>query len=345
MNTARLFHTGIFFAGLLCFVPLLAPAQEAESDAAIDRLVKQLDADEFAERQAATQKLEELGASALLALEAATQGKSHEAASRAMAILKTHFQSGQPALKQAAKESLQRIAKGENAAAARHAEEVLTPPPEPNANARPALPGLRPGMAPLRLAIAGAAKRVSVKTVNGVKDVEVEEKDRKIKIHDDPAKGIEMEVTEKKDGKEETKKYEAKNADELKTKHPEAHKLFEEFAKAGAAAVRVEVVGGARPPIVPALPAPVEAAPAKVVPAEPMPARIGDAPVLPPIKLRTADTEKQLADSLQAALKEVEAALEQLGKATDKPDELPRVKERLEAAQKRLNELKAKLAE
>jgi hypothetical protein len=61
-----------------------------------------------------------------------------------------------------------------------------------------------------------------VKNVNGVKDIEAEEVGRKVKIHDDPDEGIEMSVTEKKDVKEVTKVYKAKNAEELKEKHPEA---------------------------------------------------------------------------------------------------------------------------
>lgn len=349
----------LLLVGGLCLASF-SPGEEPTNEDAqeISRLIRQLDADEFAQRQAASQKLEELGKPALPALEAAAQGDSHEAASRAMAILKTHFLQGQPAMKGAAKEVLERIAKGANATAARHAEELLAPPPEPKPNDRAVAPGLRPvapalrlGGAIPRLAIAGGmAKRISVKTVNGVKDIDVEEGERKIKIHDDPAKGITLEVTEKKDGKDATQKYEAKNAEELKTKHPEAHKLYEEYSQ-GAGVLRIGGRFRELGPLLLPVPAPVGPVPAEpapppvAVPAEPKPPRVGDAPVVPPLKLRTADTEKQLAEKIQAALNEMEAALEQLAKATDKPGELPRVKERLEAAKKRLDELKAKLAE
>jgi hypothetical protein len=205
--------------------------------------------------------------------------------------------------------------------------------------AQPAQPvpgGFRPAL-PLRVAFGGAAfKRVTVKDVNGVKDIDAEEADRKIKIHDDPAKGIEMEITEKKDGKDVIQKYEAKNAEELKTKHPEMHKLYEQYAKGPAGGIRIEAFAGGFPGI-----------PGRVlppgIPAPPVPAF--PAPILLPAKLRTGETEKQLAERLDAALKEVTESLEQFGKIADKSDELSRTKEKLEAARKRLEELKAKLAE
>src|SRR2546426_468022 len=68
----------------------------------------------------------------------------------------------------------------------------------------------------------GGFKRMHMKNVNGVKEIEVDDNGKKVKIVDDPNNGIKVEVTEKnKEGKEETKKYEAKNADELKKNHPE----------------------------------------------------------------------------------------------------------------------------
>src|SRR5262245_58647778 len=60
-----------------------ASAQESTMD-----LVRQLDADEFAQREIASRKLTELGAGAVPDLAKAAQGKSLEVSSRAFAILK-----------------------------------------------------------------------------------------------------------------------------------------------------------------------------------------------------------------------------------------------------------------
>jgi hypothetical protein len=96
-------------------------------------------------------------------------------------------------------------------------------------------------------------KRMSIKIVNGVKDIEVEEKDRKIKIHEEPTGKIEVEVTQKKDGKEKTSKYQAENADELKKKHPEAHKIYEQYGKGNAGGAiqmpRLRLRRGGLPPL------------------------------------------------------------------------------------------------
>jgi len=65
--------------------------------------------------------------------------------------------------------------------------------------------------------------------VNGVKHFQCEEYGRKTKITDDPQNGITIEYTQKQGGTDETKKYEAKDAKELETKHPEGHKLYQQY--------------------------------------------------------------------------------------------------------------------
>ena len=58
--------------------------------------------------------------------------------------------------------------------------------------------------------------RVSIKVVNGNKEIEADKGDRKVKIKEDAAGKIKMEVTDKNDqGKLNTEKYEADNADDL----------------------------------------------------------------------------------------------------------------------------------
>jgi hypothetical protein len=230
------------------------PATEAVTATDIPKLIKQLDSEDFAERQAASSRLAGAAEMAIPALEKAALGESREASMRAFDILRNHLEKGGPTARDAAKDALERIAKADAGGASRRATEILTPPTPvaPPRNVRagfaPAIPIMpAPGFAPapggIRIAgarivvaagAAGGGIETKIKVENGVKTTEVKDKDRQVKIVDDPDKGLQLEVTETKDGKEKTEKYEAKNADELKTKHPEAHKIYEEYsAKAG----------------------------------------------------------------------------------------------------------------
>lgn len=226
--------------------PPLAPAHPIAAEE-IERLAAAMDADSFSERQAASQRLGEMGPAAFPALEKAVAGSSREAASRALDILKKHLDGGDEATKAAAKETLERLAQSDIGAVARRASEALSPP-QPVALANRLIAPARLIRPQVQIRAnnprGNVVRRVSVRVVNGVKTVDAEENGRKVKYVDDPAKGIEMEVTEA--GK--TQKYSAKNAEELKQKHPAAHKLYEEYANG----LRIQV-GAA--PVVPAAPA------------------------------------------------------------------------------------------
>ena len=86
----------------------------------------------------------------------------------------------------------------------------------------------------------GRTEDATTKITDGVKDIEAEDAGKSIKIDDDPAKGIKIEVTSKKDGKDVTQKFEAKNAAELKKKSPEGYKLYQKYAEN-----QVQLNGGA----------------------------------------------------------------------------------------------------
>lgn len=267
-----------FMFAVLSHGALFSLAQEAkteessktESPSAIEleRLTEQLDAPEYADRQAASQRLAELGNRALPALEKAAQGESREAASRAFDLLKKLHDSADPNSKAAAKEALGRLAESKSAPAARRAKEMLDPTKTPETPNNPAVvpPAvIRPGIGGIRIAggaIAGG-KRISIRNENGVKTIESTEEGKSIKIHDDPNNGIKIEVTEKKDGKEETKKFEAKDADDLKKNHPEIHKEYEALSQGfGGGGIRVQIGGAAIPvPIPGAVPVPAPALP------------------------------------------------------------------------------------
>lgn len=228
------------------------PADTAE----IAALVEQLDSDSFAERQAASGKLSRIGQPAIASLAKAAVGDSLEVTARAIDILRTMLKSDDEPTQKAARAALEELAKGEQTAAAGRAARALKSPEEllPPAGMLPPGVQIMPGAA-IQIAVAGVgARKVSVRTVNGVKTIEAEEGDQKIKIVDDPNQGIKMEVASKKDGKDVTETYEAKNAEELKKKHPEAYKIYgkyDQMGGMGAIAVQMQIGGNMQPVQVP----------------------------------------------------------------------------------------------
>ncbi|MBL7039234.1 MAG: hypothetical protein ISR77_11435 [Pirellulaceae bacterium] len=238
--------------GLVCSFAAVADAAEAEakdkpagtvaSAEEIADLVQQLDADQYSQREAATKRLMAIGKPAVSAVSKAAVEGSLEVTGRAIDILKNLYGSSDETTKKAAEEALQKLADGDHRAAARRAKDILKPKQVPGQG----FPGggIILGGANIQIQVAGAAngKKVSIKTVNGVKTIEAEEKDKKIKIVDDPKQGIKMEITTKKDGKEQTEKIEAKNAEELKKKNKEAYELYKEYSQqqAGVAVAQIQ---------------------------------------------------------------------------------------------------------
>ena len=84
---------------------------------------------------------------------------------------------------------------------------------------------------------------MSVKNVNGVKEIEASEDGKTVKIKEDPAQGIKIEATEKVNGKEVTKKYEGKDTDDLKKNHPAGYELYKKYG-GGQAGGGVQLQGG-----------------------------------------------------------------------------------------------------
>ncbi len=324
-------------------------AEPAKLD--IATLIKQLDADEYNDRQSASAKLAAAGESAVPALEKAAASDSREMSMRAFDILKGHFDKGTPAVKDAARQALERISQGDLGAASRRATEALTPPSTKDAN-NPAAGNVRvlpfapvPGgirIAGARVAIAagavGGGVETKIKVENGIKTTEVKDKDRQVKIVDDPDKGLQLEVTETKDGKETTKKYEAKNADDLKTKDAEAHKIYEQYSQKGAE-IKIGGFGfapaGVPLPIAPAVPA---IAPARLVPIAPaLPPMAVPAEIGPPTKKADA------LEGLDKALQEAEASLKEAFKQSGDSEQLKRATQRLEEVRKQLEQLRSSL--
>ena len=214
----------------------------AEDTADYEQLIRQLDSSKFSERRAATQELRDAGKAAFETLRRAADSDSAEVTSRSIEILKHHLDNSDASTKQAAKAALEALAESKNEMAARLAYRALNPKKEEEPVEQPA-GGIGFGPVQIQMQIRAAKnnrQKMQIRVQNGIKSVEIEEGDRKIKIHED-ANGIKVEVTEKIDGKEETKKYEAKDAAELQRKHPKA---FKEYSKLKHVGGGIQIQGG-----------------------------------------------------------------------------------------------------
>jgi hypothetical protein len=309
----RTILAAVMAAGILQLSTLWAADENATPAVDFSELVKQLDSALYAERQAATEELSKAGRDAIPALIKAAGSKRREVATRAVRILGQHFENVEP-LKEEAKAALEKIAAGKNPVAARLARKTLDPPKPP-----PVAPGrlqvLGGGQIQIQIrAVAGNGRRVQTRIVNGVKQIEAEEKGRRVKIVDDPNNGIKIEITEKKDGKETTKRFEAKDANDLKKQSPEAHKVYEQYTKQG-----IQVRG-------------LQLQPGRVLQIRPAQIRRLAIP-------RIAEVIEQAGTELAEAIERIEKALE-----NDRDtDTLKKALEQLEQVKKRLDDAKENL--
>jgi hypothetical protein len=294
----------------------------------IDQWIRQLDDASFAKRQAASGELSKAGKQVVPALEKAAAGDSRETTVRSIDLLKQFFETGSDDAKAAAKEALTRLSTCDKPSAAARAQAALAPQPK---TPQPLNPRVVPGggiqlgrnaQIQLRVQAIGGnnAKRVTIKVVNGEKQIEAVEKDRKIKINQDVAGKIKMEVVEKDEkGKEKTSKYEAKDADELKKRHPEAAKIYEEYAKGGAGNIQIQAIQGnfnlpnGRGP----LPVPPRIAPFR--PALPK-ANQDAAKRLEEAQKRIAEMKKELEKATEEA-NQLKDRVKQMEEAKDEPEE------------------------
>ena len=99
------------------------------ADDEIRRLVGRLDADRFADRQAASKRLEEIGLTAIGPLAAAAPRGSLELEQRAMQILERFYRSPDEGLCNTAKVALKKLATSSRESVARRAKEILKFPP------------------------------------------------------------------------------------------------------------------------------------------------------------------------------------------------------------------------
>ncbi len=203
-----------------------------------EQWLEKLGAPLFRQRQEAMRRLTDLGLQALPHVEQAAQSSDAEVRSRALAILLRHFGSESEELRREARAVLERLAKGDGPVA-RLADAILNPPPEPSPL------DIQKRLLALQLAQAGRANGAVVPIFMG--QVQVGAKgaqaiaNRSVAIHE--AGGRKVRIQQSGDsikiewsepagnnGKELINRAEARNVDELRRQHPEAYKVYEQYA-------------------------------------------------------------------------------------------------------------------
>jgi len=229
-----------------------ADSDAALSPAEIARLIEQLDSPLFGERQDASRRLNDAGKSVLSDLEKAATVPSREVSARALDILKSHFQRGDADAKQAAKESLTRLAGSNNASISQRAHSVIDPPKDWSSGAQFGFRG--PGwIAPPPIA-PPATQTISISDINGQREVKITDEARIVKMQTWPTGRIEIDIEEKLPGRR-GKTIQAKNLEDLKAKDADVAQLYEQYQHRARAPLG-GIFGGPMPPLraAPALP-------------------------------------------------------------------------------------------
>ncbi len=323
-----------------------APEVKAAADN-IAQWIKQLDADKFADRQAASEKLFEAGKAAVPSLTEAATGDSLEVTIRSIDLLQRFLDSDDKSIQAAAKEGLEKIAQSDKSGAARRARQVLNP----NEDQQPQGPmgGLNMGRVQLQFGgLPGGGmnmKSVNITENNGVKQINAEEGDRKIKITKNADESIKMEITEKVNGKDQTKKFSAKNADELKKKSPKAYETYKEYAEDNAMGgmLQLNIGGGAMGPgVIPPMPA-MPAMPAM----PPMPALPPQLGKIPGIQILGPGGALNGSNDLGESLKNWNESLKTMSDDLEpdklSPEEKKELKARIDEFKKQLDKLHRRL--
>lgn len=181
----------------------------------ISEWIDQLDADDFVARANALQKLKAAGPLSCNALAEAAMREGRDRRWQALRLLRVAWEEGEPTWREAARQALQKIAAGDRELPAHFAREALRPKPDPAqipTGARPPRPHSPPGLVnPL----AASVHRTAM----------LQDGPRRVRIVECPSTGIEVQISEMKDGRQCLEEYQAKDMTELEEKHPEVFKV------------------------------------------------------------------------------------------------------------------------
>ena len=236
------------FALLVFSLGTTLTAQESKVDQRVDELIEQLDSAKFSERVAATRQLQRMGASAIKPLESVVINGNTEAANRALELLKRNYKSGVPSLSKPSADALRRIANNHQHPMSRAAESVLEPAqPIQSPNAPRLAPApLRP--APLRRppVVQQGRVSVSVRIINGQRDVSIKENGTQWRFRDTANGGVQV---ERPDGNGGVKKATYKDEKAFEQADAEAFKKFKQYTKGNGNRINLQFNGGMFPAI------------------------------------------------------------------------------------------------
>lgn len=235
-------------------------ATDATSDEG-DRLAARLSSDDFAERRKAADGLVRLGAAGIDAVARAARAGDRETALHCLDVLGRLQKSDDESARNKAADALKSLAESQDAAIAQRARGLLDKPEGGGALQQPnvAVQGF-----PVQIQIVqgnaqafglggGNQRQIAVTNVNGQRTIKAVENGKTVEITDRDGKDIAMKVVEEVDGQKKTTEYKAADLDELKKKHADAAKLYEQYTQQ-APGIQLQAVFNAGPGL--ALPAP-----------------------------------------------------------------------------------------
>lgn len=226
--------------------PAVPPTERELSD-----WVRDLGDPAYAVRDKAQAKLIAAGEFALEPVTRAVAATEPEVRQRAVEILRRHAAGASEPIGTKARVTLEDLSRSPDMAVARAATSAMATNDRKRQEAqveaqmrdRMMVRGGRAVFLPARplvvararaIAIAPGATTLQISVVNGKRSLTAEADGQKVEISDGGDDGIKMSITKKVDGKEVKENFAAKDADELKTKHAEAYKVYEKYTKPAA---------------------------------------------------------------------------------------------------------------
>ena len=213
--------------------PVVEPADDTQAEVA--RHIKTLAEGDLLQRRETTSKLLEMGKAAVepVAKEAGEGRK--ETMLHCFDVLTRLLASNNAETSAATKVELTKLTQSQNRPVALRANSALKLGEILGARAArqaalPAGPNVMPNVQ-LNAALNGAnGVRIQTTVINNERAIQVERGDERIEIRDKSGKDIVVRQTRTVDGKPKTDEFKAADSDELKKNHPEAFKLYEQYA-------------------------------------------------------------------------------------------------------------------
>ena len=182
----------------------------------ISEWIDQLDSDDFVARDNAVQKLKAAGPLSCNALAEAAMREGRDRRWQALRLLRVALDEGEPTWREAARQAFEKIADGDREFSARFARETLRPKPDPAQIPTAARPPQLHNPFGLVNPLAASVQRTEM----------LQDGPRRVRIVECPSTGIEVQISELKDGRQCLQECKAKDMAEMEEKHPEVFKVI-----------------------------------------------------------------------------------------------------------------------